>query len=120
MEKIIESFRKMIREKAEYKTCRKLVETLPEDYKFVFKEIEKYMFCLAVDESIITVLLNILESFAIAAPNGQSVISITGEDVGLFCDDSIKKFHVKTWIGNQREKMNNNIQKRFRLRMNEE
>ncbi|MDR2798860.1 MAG: DUF1048 domain-containing protein [Treponema sp.] len=120
MEKMIESFKKMIREKAEYKASRELVETLPEDYKFVYKEIEKYMFSFVVDESVMPVLMNISESFAIAASNGRSVISITGEDVGLFCDNLIEKFKVKTWVGKQKEKMNKRIHKKFEIKMNEE
>ncbi|MDR2029412.1 MAG: DUF1048 domain-containing protein [Treponema sp.] len=115
MGKMIAAFKKMVREKAEYKACRKLLETLPEDYKFVFKEIEKYMFSLFGDEYIMTVLMNILESFAVTAADGRSVISVTGEDVGLFCDKIIKKFQVKTWPDKQREKLNKNIHERLRL-----
>jgi DNA-binding ferritin-like protein (Dps family) len=113
MEKIVQSFKKMIREKAEYKANRKLMESLPDDYQFVFKKIEKYMFSLALDESVMTVLMDTLESFAVAASDGRSVISIIGEDVGLFCDNLIKKFQVKTWAGKQREKLNKDIHKKF-------
>jgi DNA-binding ferritin-like protein (Dps family) len=120
MESMLESLKKMALEKAEYKASRKLIETLPDDYKFVFNEIEKYMFSLAADESVMPVLMNTAESFAIAAPNGHSVFSITGEDVGLFCDTMIEKYHVKTWIGNQREKMNKNIHKKLGIKTNRE
>jgi DNA-binding ferritin-like protein (Dps family) len=113
MENIIEKFKKMMREKAEFKAYRALIETLPDDYQFVCKEIEKYMFSIMVDESVMPVLMNTIESFSIAALNGRSIISVTGEDVGLFCDNLIKKFHVKTWAGKQREKLNENIHKRF-------
>jgi DNA-binding ferritin-like protein (Dps family) len=113
MENIVEKFKKMMREKAEFKAYRALIETLPDDYQFVCKEIEKYMFSIMIDESVMPVLMNTIESFSIAALNGRSIISITGEDVGLFCDNLIKKFQVKTWAGKQREKLNENIHKRF-------
>jgi DNA-binding ferritin-like protein (Dps family) len=93
MEKMIEAFRKMIREKAEFKAYRKLVESLDDDYQYVLKEIETYMFNLMIDESMISVLMDTAESFAVAAANGRSVLSITGEDVGIFCENIIKKFN---------------------------
>jgi DNA-binding ferritin-like protein (Dps family) len=123
MEKIIKSFKKIIREKAEYKATRELLDSLPGDYQFVFKEMEKYMFNFIADESILTVLMNTLESFAIAAQDGRSVFSITGEDVGSFCDNLIKKYQVKTWIeiwiDKQRKKLNENVNKKFRTRITE-
>jgi DNA-binding ferritin-like protein (Dps family) len=101
------------REKAEYKAYRKLLESLPNDYQYVLKEIEKYVFSFVVDENIMTVLMNTSESFAIAANDGRSVFSIIGEDIGSFCDNIIKNCHVKTWRDKQREKMNENIRKKF-------
>lgn len=89
---------------------------MPDDYQFVFKEIEKYMFNLMIDESMMQVLMDTLESFAVAAADGRSVLSITGEDVGLFCDNLIKKCQVKTWAGEQRKNLNKNIHKKFRIK----
>jgi DNA-binding ferritin-like protein (Dps family) len=71
------------------------------------------MFSIMVDESVMPVLMNTVESFAVAAADGRSIFSITGADVGLFCDDLIEKFKVKTWAGKQREKLNENIHKKF-------
>ena len=123
MEIIIKSLKKIIREKAEYKVTRELLNSLPDDYQFVFKEIEKYMFNFVADESILTVLMNTLESFAIAAQDGRSVFSITGEDVGFFCDNLIKKYQVKTWIetwiDKQRKKLNENVNKKFGMKITE-
>ena len=87
MIKMFESLNKMIREKAEYKAYRELLESLPEDYQFVSKEIEKYMFSIMIDESVMPVLMNTVESFAVAAEKGRSILLITGTDAGLFCDD---------------------------------
>ncbi|MDR0639567.1 MAG: DUF1048 domain-containing protein [Spirochaetaceae bacterium] len=87
---------------------------MTDDYQFVFKEIETYLFCQAADGSVMPVLMNTLESFAVAATDGRSVLSITGEDVGLFCDNLIKDCRVKTWVGQQREKLNENIRKKIK------
>jgi DNA-binding ferritin-like protein (Dps family) len=113
MKNFLEIVTGSLREKAEYKASRKLLASLPEDYQFVYKEIEKYIFSLYFDENVFPVLLNIIESFAIAATDGRSVFSVTGEDVGLFCDDLLKKIKIKTWADRQREKLNENIQKKF-------
>jgi DNA-binding ferritin-like protein (Dps family) len=118
MKKMIETFKKMIREKAEFKAYRKLVESLDNDYQYVLKEIETYMFNLMIDESMMSVLMDTAESFAVAAGNGRSVLSITGEDVGIFCENIIKKFNGKTWADKCREKLNKNIYKRFGIKNN--
>jgi DNA-binding ferritin-like protein (Dps family) len=51
----------MMREKAEFKAYRRLVESLDDDYQFVLKEIEKYMFNLMTDESMMTLLMDTAE-----------------------------------------------------------
>jgi DNA-binding ferritin-like protein (Dps family) len=127
MEKLIELLKKMIREKAEYRASRKLLEALPNDYQFVYNEIEKYLFNATGDENVMQVLMNILEAFSIAAQDGKPVLSIIGEDAGYFCDNLIKNSQVKrmdmgnngeqttaqkyltVWIEEQREKMNKRI-----------
>jgi DNA-binding ferritin-like protein (Dps family) len=112
------SLKKMIREKAEYKASRALVEALPDDYKFVCREIEKYLFSISVDESMLPVLMNIIESCAVSAQNGRPVFSVITEDLGSFCDAMIERFRAKTWMGAQKEKMNKNIHKRFGIEPN--
>jgi DNA-binding ferritin-like protein (Dps family) len=111
MNKIIDSLKTLKKEKAEYKANRKLLESLPDDYQFVFKQIDKYMFSFATDGSMLTVLMDILESLAVAAPDGRSVFSITGKNVGSFCNNLIKNCHAKMWQDTQREKLNKNIHK---------
>jgi DNA-binding ferritin-like protein (Dps family) len=113
MRKMFENLNRIIREKAEYKAYRKLLESLPGDYQFVSRAIEKYMFSIVIDESVMPVLMNTVESFAIAAADGRPILSITGADVGSFCDNLIQKFKVKTWEGTQREKLNESIREKF-------
>jgi DNA-binding ferritin-like protein (Dps family) len=109
MERMMRAFKKMLREKAEYRAYLALRESLPDDYRFVFQEIEKYLFCQVVDGSVMPVLMNTLESFAIAATDGRPVLSLIGEDAGAFCDNLIKEFNVKTWVGQQRDTLNKRI-----------
>jgi DNA-binding ferritin-like protein (Dps family) len=117
MKNIIESIVKTVygsvKEKAEYKAYLKLLKSLPDDYQFVAKEIEKYMFSFVLDENVMIVLMNIAEAFAVAATDGRNVFSVTGKDVGLFCNDIIKKQKLKTYEEQQREKLNKNINKKL-------
>ena len=113
MKKFLEIIINITREKAEYKAYRKLKKSLPEDYQFVSNEIENYMFCITMDESVFTVLMNTVKSFAAAAADGCSVLSVTGEDVGLFCDNLLKKSQIKTWAEKQKEELNEKIHKKF-------
>jgi DNA-binding ferritin-like protein (Dps family) len=117
MKNIIESIVKTVygsvKEKSEYKAYLKLLKSLPEDYQFVAKEIENYMFSFVLDENVMTVLMNIAEAFAVAATDGRNVFSVTGKDVGSFCNDIIKKQQLKTYEEIQREKLNKNINKKF-------
>jgi DNA-binding ferritin-like protein (Dps family) len=48
-----------------------------------------------------------MEAFAVASQDGKPVLSVTGEDVGTFCDNLLNKFHVKDWRDIKREELNN-------------
>ncbi|MDR2193129.1 MAG: DUF1048 domain-containing protein [Treponema sp.] len=121
MKNVIELVIGNLREKAEYKANRKLLKNLPEDYRYVYKAIEKFMFnSLVFDDEIMKILMDILEAFAIAAHDGKPVLSITGEDVGIFCDNLLKKFQVKTWHDKKREELNEKINTRFKIKTMED
>lgn len=113
MKKIIKTVAKILREKAEYKASRQLLKAMPADYQFVYTEIEKYMFTIMMDESVMQVLMDILESFAVASAAGRPARSLIGEDPGLFCDNLIAKLQVKTWRDIQREHLHKNINAYF-------
>jgi hypothetical protein len=55
MKNFLEIITGSFRENAEYKAYRKLLESLPNDYQYVLKEIEKFVFSFAVGENIMTV-----------------------------------------------------------------
>jgi DNA-binding ferritin-like protein (Dps family) len=113
IESIVKTVYGSVKEKAEYKAYLKLLKSLPEDYQFMAKEMEKYMFSFVVDENVMTVLMNIAEAFAVAATDERNVFSVTGKDIGSFCNDIIKKQKLKTYEELQREKLNKNINKKF-------
>ena len=105
-----------LREKAEYKAVVKLSKSLPEDYQYVYKAIETYMYNATFSGETFCILMDLLESFAIASQDEKPVLSITGEDVGAFCDDLLKKFRVKDWRDVKREELNKKIHDRFKTK----
>lgn len=105
-----------LREKAEYRANRKLLKGLPEDYQYVYKAIEKYMYNLNFDGKVFTLLMDVLEAFAIGAHEKKPALAITGEDVVGFCDAIMKKHRVKTWHDLQREALRKKINDRWSIK----
>lgn len=85
MKKFIELIVGDLESKKEYKAFMKNVNSLPKDYAFVFKKIQKYMwnFGYGFGEEII----NLYELFEASAAEGKYVLDVTGEDVAAFADE---------------------------------
>ncbi|ASS92962.1 DUF1048 domain-containing protein [Peribacillus simplex] len=85
MKKFIELIIGDLESKKEYKAFMKKVNSLPKDYVFVFKKIQKYMwnFGYGFGEEII----NLYELFEASAAEGKHVLDVTGEDVAAFADE---------------------------------
>jgi DNA-binding ferritin-like protein (Dps family) len=85
MKKFIELIIGDLESKKEYKAFMKKVNSLPKDYAFVFKKIQKYMwnFGFGFGEEII----NLYELFEASAVEGKHVLNVTGEDVAAFADE---------------------------------
>ncbi|MBT2669129.1 DUF1048 domain-containing protein [Bacillus sp. ISL-4] len=85
MKKFIELIIGDLESKKEYKAFMKKVNSLPKDYAFVFKKIQKYMwnFGYGFGEEII----NLYELFEASAAEGKHVLDVTGEDVAAFADE---------------------------------
>ena len=68
------------------------VKALPQDYRVVYKEIQKYLFKVGpVELTEGTGLLSgIIDLFEEGAASGKGVLEVTGNDVAAFCDDLIK------------------------------
>ncbi|WP_129689527.1 DUF1048 domain-containing protein [Gottfriedia acidiceleris] len=85
MKKFIELIIGDLESKKEYKAFMKKVNSLPKDYAFVFKKIQKYMwnFGYGFGEEII----NLYELFEASSAEGKHVLDVTGEDVAAFADE---------------------------------
>jgi Uncharacterized protein conserved in bacteria len=86
------SIQDIIKGKKEWRAHVARVKALPEDYRIVYKEIQKYLFKVGpVELAEGTGLLSgIVDLFEEGAASGKGVLEVTGRDVAAFCDDLIK------------------------------
>ncbi len=86
------SIKQLLNEKREWKMLQKQVKSLPSDYRFVFKEMQKYIFKVAslTTEETISLFSGIIELFEAGIEANKSVLEVTGDDVAAFCDSLIE------------------------------
>ena len=107
------NIKKMIEEKREYKQQMAGVEAMPEDYKFVFKKIQSYMwmFTAGAGYDMMEVHNDLVELFESGIANSKKVLEITGDDVAAFCEELLK--NCKTYTENWRDKLNREIHEKI-------
>ncbi|MEG1059804.1 MAG: DUF1048 domain-containing protein [Terrisporobacter sp.] len=103
---MINFIKKMIGDKKEYKDRMKRVESLPEDYRFVFEKISGYMWRLAGGDGseMLKTQQELIELFENSAADNKHVLEVTGEDVAGFCDEFIRD--TKKWTDYYGKKLN--------------
>lgn len=86
------SIQDIIEGKKEWRAHVTRVKALPQDYRFVYKEIQKYLFKVGpIELTESTGLLSgIIDLFEEGVALGKGVLEVTGSDVAAFCDDLIK------------------------------
>jgi DNA-binding ferritin-like protein (Dps family) len=89
------------------------VEAMPEDYKFVFKKIQQYMWNFAAGDGydMLKIHYELIDLFETGIAEGKRVLEITGEDVAAFCDELLR--NTKTYTENWREKLNRDIREKL-------
>jgi len=106
---MLELIKKMIGDKKEYREQMGRVEALPEDYRFVFEKIHRYMWSFAVGggSDMLKTQRELIELFEASAADGKHVLDVTGEDVVGFCDELL--LGTKMWTDNFRKKLNRDM-----------
>ena len=89
------------------------VETLPEDYQFVFKKIQNYMWNFSAGNGMdmLHIQYELIDLFEAGAAEGRQVLDITGDDV-VFADELVA--NAKTYVSKYREDLNESIMKKLR------
>lgn len=105
--------KKMIGDKKEYKEQMARVEGLPEEYQFVFKKIQGYMWNFAGGDGsdMLQTQYELIELFEASAADGKHVLDVTGKDVVGFCDELLRD--TKAWTDRYREGLNRDIMEKF-------
>jgi DNA-binding ferritin-like protein (Dps family) len=101
--------KRVAREKREFRQQQKRANALPQDYAYVYHQIQHYMWSHSGGDGMDTlpILADLLDLFETGAAEGKPVLDVTGEDVAAFCDELLR--NAKTWTGNQREALNRDI-----------
>lgn len=107
------NIKKMIRNKHEYKEQMQRVKALPEDYRYVFKQIQKHMWQFASGSGydMMKVQCDLIDLFEEGVTNGKKVLEITGKDVASFVEELLKntKTYTQDWKNNLNNKINDKL-----------
>ena len=103
------NFKHIAREKREFKRQQERANALPEDYRYVYRRIQHYMWGHSGGSGMdmLPIFTDLLDLFETGAAEGKPVLDVTGEDVAGFCDELLR--NARTWTGNQREALNRDI-----------
>ena len=103
------NFKQIAREKREFRQKQERANALPEDYRYVYHQIQHYMWSHAGGSGMdmMPILSDLLDLFETGAADGKPVLDVTGEDVAAFCDELLR--NAKTWTGNRNKALNRDI-----------
>lgn len=104
-------------EKRAYKQLMDRADALPEDYRYTFHKICKYMYTVGSSEdntdmfSDLSLFSSVVELFEVSAAEGRSVLEVTGSEISKFADELM---HASTLDGKtSRDKLNREIEEYF-------
>src|SRR5262249_27241412 len=103
------NFKHIAREKREFRQQQARVQALPEDYRYVYRQIQQYMwgYSRGSGMDMLPIFADLLDLFETGAAEGKRVLDVTGEDVATFCDELLR--NANAHAGNRREALNRDI-----------
>lgn len=107
------NFKRIAREKREFKHMQERAKALPEDYRYVYHKIQYYMWSHSGGSGMdmLPIFTDLLELFETGAAEGKRVLEVTGEDVAAFCDELLR--NAKTWTENWHVALNRDIRNKL-------
>lgn len=111
MNKLVAWVKRMAKEKREYRQMQARIKDLPNEYDFVYRKIQHYMWNYAAGDGydMVKIQYELIDLFEAGAAEGKHVLEITGEDVAAFCDELLT--NAKTYTAKWRETLNRDIRK---------
>lgn len=106
-----------LEQKKAYKQFKKRVDALPKDYRYAFRKIQHYMYCVGptdADSTMFndwTIFQNMVDLFESSAAEGKQVLDVIGNDVGEFCDEFMRASVSDRET--RRQKLNKEIMEKF-------
>ncbi|MEG2236014.1 MAG: DUF1048 domain-containing protein [Clostridia bacterium] len=104
-------------DKREYKQMMNRIDSLPEDYRFAFKKIQKYIYTVggsSGDMTIFTdmvIFMDLVDLFEVSVADGRTITDVIGSDVSKFSDEFMSAYITDSKT--LREKLNKDIMERF-------
>ncbi len=117
LDSIIKTFIGDLEEKREYKQLMKRVDALPDEYRYTFKKIRRYMYSVGAPNgnmsifTDMTIFVNLVELFEASAADGMSVLDVIGADVSSFADELMSVSAGSA--GTPQEKLNKEIKEKL-------
>ena len=110
---MLDILKKIIGDKKEYKKMTARIEAMPEDYQFVYKKIQHYMWHFVAGDGIdiLKIQYDLIDLFEAGAADGRRVLDMTGADVAAFCDELLRD--AKTYTSTRHEALNRDIMKKL-------
>ena len=107
------NLRYIAREKRKFRQMQDRVKALPEEYRYVYHKIQRYMWSYSGGSGMdmLPILADLLDLFETGVAEGKRVLEITGEDVAAFCDELLR--NARTYTENRREDLNRDIMKKL-------
>ena len=103
--------------KREYKQLMKRVDELPQDYKYAFKKIQKYMYTVGAPNKDITIFTDmtmftdLVDLFETSAADKRQIIDVIGRDIDKFSDEFMSSYTNNP--ENLRDRLNREIMEKF-------
>lgn len=106
---MIDLLKKLVGDKKEYREMMARVKALPEDYRFVYEKMQKYMWSYAAGDGydMLKVQYDLIDLFEAGAADGKEVLEVTGNDVAAFCDELL--LNARTYMNDWRRKLNKEV-----------
>ncbi len=105
--------KRVAEEKRRFRRQQARANALPEEYRYVYRQIQRYIWwgysAYSGGDVVdwMPLFADLLDLFETGVAEGKPVLDVTGEDVAAFCDELLRS--AKAYTGNQREALNRDI-----------
>ena len=96
-------------EKLVWRAHQRRVDALPDDYRWVMKQLQRFVWNVSGGAESVAGLDGILELFQEGAAAGRPAIDVTGDDVAGFALDVLAAFGASGWLGKTNEAFNDEV-----------